>query len=77
MSLAIRTREPNHRRPHCHAAYPGQGNPEAEASVALDDFEVLANSGFDEADLSEIVLLVQRNRDLLMEKWNEIYGSEE
>ena len=58
----------DHDPPHVHVF--GQG---AEAKLSLDPVALLWSAGFKKADLRRILKEVQAQRDLLMEKWNEIH----
>lgn len=59
----------DHDPPHVHVF--GQG---AEAKLSLDPVALLSSVGFKKSDLKRILNEVQAQRELLIEKWNEIHG---
>ncbi len=63
----------DHRPPHVHVIGAG-----AEARIALaDEGErpwVVTNDGLSRRDLVEALAEIERNRDLLMQRWREIHG---
>ena len=59
----------DHDPPHVHVFGPG-----AEAKVSLDPVGLDWTAGFKKGDLRRILNEVQDQRDLLLEKWNEIHG---
>lgn len=59
----------DHDPPHVHVFGPG-----AEAKVSLDPMILEWTAGFKKGDLRRILNEVQDQRELLLEKWNEIHG---
>lgn len=62
--IEIRTRE--HGVPHFHVV-----GPNGEASVSIQGFRVLANSGINARDLKRIGQVLEARRETMMEVWNE------
>lgn len=69
MRFVIRTKEAGHLRAHCHVVLN-----EKEASIALDDLEILANSGFNKRDLNDIVDQVEARRAILIAEWERFHA---
>ena len=63
----------DHRPPHVHVI--GSG---AEARIALGDERerpwVMTNDGLSRRDVIEALAEIERNRDLLMQRWRKIHG---
>lgn len=63
----------DHRPPHVHVIGPG-----VEARIALGDEGerpwVMTNDGLSRRDVVEALAEIERNRDLLMQRWREIHG---
>ena len=63
----------DHHPPHVHVIGPG-----AEARIALGDGGqrpwLMKNDGLSRRDLAEALGQIERNRDLLMQRWREIHG---
>jgi hypothetical protein len=68
IEILINTREQNHARPHFHVRHADK-----TASIALDTFEVLANSGFSQKTLKRVVENTKPLQNELMEIWNEYH----
>lgn len=63
----------DHRPPHVHVV-----GRDAEARIALGDEGerpwVMTNDGLSRRDLAVALAEIERNRDLLMQRWREIHG---
>lgn len=59
----------DHDPPHVHVF--GRG---AEAKLSLDPVVLLWSAGFKKSELKRILREAQAQRELLLEKWNEIHG---
>lgn len=63
----------DHWPPHVHVIGPGR-----EAKIALGDEgrlpSVVTNAGLSRAQLAAMLVEINRNRDLLMQRWREIHG---
>ena len=63
----------DHRPPHVHVIGPG-----TEARIALGDEGerpwVMTNDGLSRRDVVGALAEIERNRDLLMQRWREIHG---
>jgi len=63
----------DHRPPHVHVIRPG-----AEARIALGDVGerpwLMTNEGLSRREVVEALSEIERNRDLLMQRWREIHG---
>lgn len=62
--IEIRTRE--HGVPHFHIV-----GPDGDASIAIDDFKVLAQSGVNTRDLKKICSVLEKHKETMLEVWNE------
>ena len=63
----------DHRPPHVHVIGPG-----AEARIVLGDKGerpwVMTNDGLTRRDVVEALAEIERNRDLVMQRWRKIHG---
>ena len=63
----------DHRPPHVHDIAPG-----AEAGIALGDEGerpwVMTNDGLSRRDVVAALAEIERNRELLIQRWREIHG---
>lgn len=63
----------DHRPPHVHVIGPGR-----EARIALGDERerpwLMSNEGLSRRQAAAALLKVSENRDLLIQRWREIYG---
>ncbi len=63
----------DHRPPHVHVI-----GPDAEARIALGDVGerpwLMTNEGLSRREVVEALAEIDRNRDLLMQRWREIHG---
>jgi hypothetical protein len=63
----------DHHPPHVHVIGPG-----AEARIALGDERdkprLMTNDGLSRRQLAEALVEIDRNGDLLMQRWREIHG---
>ena len=63
----------DHRPPHVHVIGPG-----TEARIALgsegEQPWLMTNEGLSRREVAEALVEISRNRDLLMQRWREIYG---
>lgn len=67
-SLMIYTRD--HEPMHVHVWYQG-----GEAVIRLEsEIEIIEVNGMSRSDTRRAFVIVAQNRDLLIEKWREIYG---
>lgn len=72
--LRLRIFEPpreQHRRPHVHAELGDR-----KASICIETGEILANAGFTERQLREIVRIVDRHEAAFMAVWRSRHGEE-
>ena len=56
--------------PHVHVL-----RGDREAKIWLNPIEVSYNRGYNQTELNRIVRLMTENRQLLLERWNEHFGS--
>jgi hypothetical protein len=63
----------DHHPPHVHVIGPG-----TEARIALGDVgerpSVMTNEGLSRREVVEALMEIDRNRDLLLQRWREIHG---
>ena len=65
---SLEDREP----PHIHVAHAGR-----YAKFWLDSVDLAANRGFRSHELTVIRRLVEKNRDLFLERWNAYFGNQQ
>ncbi len=58
-----------HRFPHVHVLHA-----EKSALVDLKNFVVLENNGFSEKTLKQVILVLQKENEFLLEAWKEYNG---
>ncbi len=68
IKITINPRD-KHRFPHVHVIHA-----EKSALVDLGNFLVLENDGFSENTLKQVVLVLQKNIECLMEAWEQYNG---
>ena len=69
LKIEVRANEGNHIRPHFHVKVKHQ-----EASIALDNFEVLAG-GLDNKYMKTVLNWAKANEDLLKKIWEQFHGT--